>query len=1270
VYDYGQIPDVLEKQSNGKLVANSPYLVMELGDDTLRTYCGKLNWASIDAVIMAILDALAHAHARGLIHRDLKPDNILYWRQQKIVKLTDFGLAHTMYERNISPEQPEIMGTPSYMAPEQFELRWRDYGPWTDLYALGCTIYGLLCGQPPFGRTERIEDIMNAHLYALIPPLITQIPVPPRFEDWLQCLMAKQPAHRFQRAADAFWALQEITHNWSADETHLKTAQFVEPDDHNQTDYLNAIGERVIVLSLMPSLHILQNLQKGDEQPIAPTMEFSPDTQCPNQPLIRVDLQDKAKFDALCQMPTMQFVGQRPVRSAAMEFGRELVSRFRLPPLMDDWRRPRDMQGQSLFIHDVGLGLYGLRSIPWVNREQERDQLWQALTQTHKAQKPFLVLLEGSEGYGKSRLAEWLCERAHEMGVGTPINIQFGPKADIDCGFDAAILHFVRGVGLSHQELVERLYLKTCCKLDLSLDECHALANWLIRKTNHAPVSITSTGQSPIDVKAPVNQAKDMDLGDIADLSLSDAYSDTYVATLEMPQIGTALWPELAICLEDAPVVDCTEPPQSRFSDWQFECQDELLPNEFYAMNRSDPSERYSLLWRFLHRLSQQRPVILWMDDIHWSLDAIHFAQYIIENQNNGSFPCLLLLTVQEETLAELRREEYQIAQLMQNPHTQKMHIGPLAPEYHSELVRELLGLQEDLATIVEERTAGNPQFAVQLIEDWVQRGLLEHTERGFCLAPNAEIALPDSVHQVWKARIDRILKAYPEDAGTALEIAAILGHEIEHREWVEVCTLANLPIPLDLLERLFDQRLLNSCSESHNKRWQFKHAMMRESLERRAKDGGRLQQYHALCAYMLDRKFKRDMLENPSHPIRRGLAERLGRHLMMAGQKKAALPHLLQGIREREEIGEYRLTDYLLREWEELLTDLKIPPEHPYWGEVWLLKSQIARGYSNYEHAFKMAEIAQRDARKYGWAETLSQSLLIMSHCASHCGYDEDKIHIWLLKAENQAQQLNKPILRAACRWAIGEFLCFRGQLSSADQYFRQSLEDYTLLQDHRGMGRALYGLAMVARQAERFEQAIQHLHLAQTYFENCGSQRGLAEALNALGDLHRLKGQLEQAEQLYRESMIRSRTIGAGGFAAICKLNLSLVLIHRKNYADAIQMLSHAIEIFARNSQKMHESAAHICILPCLAAEHDWEAWRQHISLARNLIAATGFHDVDTAEVAYLAGQIAEQSGAYTQALEAYHISLQQWEVLNNDAKISLLNEAITQLPPIEPS
>lgn len=217
VLDQGQVSESDAAASAGHLPEGSPYLVMEFASGgTLHDVMDRsISWESVYHVLLVLLDALAYAHARGILHRDLKPENILVATQLDLrpgLKLSDFGLAATLHD---SVPLHGAAGSPHYMAPEQIRGDWSAQGPWTDLYALGCLAYQLVSGRPPFhypSDPRNTQRILNAHLSAPIPPLFGRpgLVHPVALESWLHRLLAKEPSDRFPCAADARRALQSL----------------------------------------------------------------------------------------------------------------------------------------------------------------------------------------------------------------------------------------------------------------------------------------------------------------------------------------------------------------------------------------------------------------------------------------------------------------------------------------------------------------------------------------------------------------------------------------------------------------------------------------------------------------------------------------------------------------------------------------------------------------------------------------------------------------------------------------------------------------------------------------------------------------------------------------------------------------------------------------------------------------------------------------------------------------------------------------------------
>ena len=205
-----------------------PHIVPVLtagGDDTLLWYAmpfvsgeslrarllreGALPVADAVLITRETLDALATAHARGIVHRDIKPENILLEGRHAMV--ADFGIAKALADAVVGTGLTTAgmsLGTPAYMAPEQ-ALGESTTNHRADLYAVGVVLYEMLVGAPPF--TGNVQSVIAAHLTAPVPSLRDRrSDLPPQLPALVERLMAKQPAERPQSAIEALASLEAM----------------------------------------------------------------------------------------------------------------------------------------------------------------------------------------------------------------------------------------------------------------------------------------------------------------------------------------------------------------------------------------------------------------------------------------------------------------------------------------------------------------------------------------------------------------------------------------------------------------------------------------------------------------------------------------------------------------------------------------------------------------------------------------------------------------------------------------------------------------------------------------------------------------------------------------------------------------------------------------------------------------------------------------------------------------------------------------------------
>jgi serine/threonine protein kinase/tetratricopeptide (TPR) repeat protein len=456
------------------------------------------------------------------------------------------------------------------------------------------------------------------------------------------------------------------------------------------------------------------------------------------------------------------------------------------PPPPHDWRGPRTLP--RMHLRGTGLGLLGSRALPTVGREVERDVLWNALVQVHRLPLARAVLLEGPSGTGKTHLARWLSQHAHQTGAASTLWVDHGQRES--SGLSGLLRTHLGLDGVPYDEIPERV--------------------------EEAARGFGTVSRADQQV--------------LVDIVLDE---------------GTR-------AAHGAP-------------------------------------ERLAALSRHLCAVGARRPVVLVIDDAQRATEALLLARWLLRRREAEPTPVLVVLVVQDEGLAQHRPARELLAEIAQYEGVDRVRVDALSEQEQITLVREMVGLEGELARRVAARTGGNPAFAVALLEDWVERGVLVQAEGGFRLRDGAPATLPDDLHAVWAGHLEHALADYAEEVWGALELAAVLGMRVDTEEWLRMATHTDLMASVGVVEELVDRRLAVGTHPSVS--WRFVHPMVRESLLRRAEDAGRLAALHEL---VVD-----DLLERPGVDD-----QRMARHLLGAKRPGDALRRLLQAARSLHAIG------------------------------------------------------------------------------------------------------------------------------------------------------------------------------------------------------------------------------------------------------------------------------------------------------------------------------------------------------------------------------
>jgi eukaryotic-like serine/threonine-protein kinase len=209
-------PNVIDIYSFGRLPDGRQYYVMELLTGTsLKTHLqerGRLTVDEVIALLEGIASALDASHAKGIVHRDVKPANVFITRDANgtaFSKLIDFGIAKLMRGNDVAPAHETtpgaLIGTPEYMSPEQCGGKAIDHR--TDIYSFGVMTYQLLTGKLPFTGENTVETLWKHLSMPARPPSEMCIELPPELDAPVLAMLEKDPAKRPASLVEAIRAL-------------------------------------------------------------------------------------------------------------------------------------------------------------------------------------------------------------------------------------------------------------------------------------------------------------------------------------------------------------------------------------------------------------------------------------------------------------------------------------------------------------------------------------------------------------------------------------------------------------------------------------------------------------------------------------------------------------------------------------------------------------------------------------------------------------------------------------------------------------------------------------------------------------------------------------------------------------------------------------------------------------------------------------------------------------------------------------------------------
>ena len=444
------------------------------------------------------------------------------------------------------------------------------------------------------------------------------------------------------------------------------------------------------------------------------------------------------------------------------------------------------------------------------------------------------------------------------------------------------------------------------------------------------------------------------------------------------------------------------------------------------------------------------------------------------------------------------------------------------------------------------------------------------------------------------------------------------------------------MPAAHGLVDALLTRRLAVASEQGPQFGWTFVHAMLKESIRRRAREAGRAARHHRWCAEALAGG---DAAETP---------ERVGRHLLAAGEDEAALAPLLTAARRRlrAEGGD---VEELLSLRDAAMARVGVPQTDSRWGEAWRIRSEAARRKGHVDESERWSTQLEAASRAHGWTGLLAPALIEQAMVLRLRGVDLDAGTRMLREAAVISERLDDRERLGLARRELGLIQHTRGDPTSSASWATMARHDFEACGAHEHAARAILHLAHVHAQSGDIVQAGRLLARARRRFVDAGCRWGVAFCANAAGEHARFAGRIADATASYREALRRYEAVGHD--LLVPELNLGINLSEQGEFDEARERLERALHMALTHGRRPMILCTHVALLVVYAGLDQWQAFDDSLGEALAQAEATGFVNVDTALSARAGGEAALAAGEPDRAIGALGLALDQYTALVDD-------------------
>jgi eukaryotic-like serine/threonine-protein kinase len=488
------------------------------------------------------------------------------------------------------------------------------------------------------------------------------------------------------------------------------------------------------------------------------------------------------------------------------------------------------------------------------------------------------------------------------------------------------------------------------------------------------------------------------------------------------------------------------------------------------------PELRFIVIKRVLERLSRDRPVLLWLDDLHYASPNT-FETLSRLRRDAADLPLLVVATARSETLSTDLDAALRMEAMRAEWGGKVLELEPLGTEDTEALLRTALPLHDDAVKRAVEQSRGNPLFALQLVYAWAGGGYLTLDDGKYCVPERALQGRAITTAELWDERV----RAIPTELRLSAYAAAALGDDIRGDVLKTLCTALGMD-SRDALVALTRAQILLAAG---NDQFRWPHALLQEHLLERVQERDDAPAIHRLASNALAR--------HPSVGSRRIMKHRV-QNLLKAGDDDTAAKLMFDFIRGSWRRG--RDTAATLRDLEML--EGRLTGAHAAEGALW--RAESLRYIGQLEEARSEAEAARRSFERAGDTASEASALRLLGNIASDLAQPA-RGRALVVKALQLYEKLGDSAGRAQAEVVLGEIDYLLGDHARGRTTLKKALQRCTEVGDVMGRAQCLILLALIEETLGAFERGRELLGRARGEFDGIGYRLGLAQCDLALG-------------------------------------------------------------------------------------------------------------------------------------------------------------------------